>query len=68
MQRLTADEHTKSIQSSAADLQVRHWLVPDLGRPINKLDDLLELASHLPPLGHLEHQGRKRASAMQRSL
>ena len=50
MQRLTADEHTKSIQSllAAGPAGAPHWLVPDLGRPINKLDDLLELASHLP--------------------
>lgn len=49
-QRQTATEHSKSIQSllSAGPEGANHWVVPDLGRPINKLDDLLELASHLP--------------------
>lgn len=49
-QKLTADEHAKSIQSllSAGPAGASHWLVPDLGRPINALDDLLDLASHLP--------------------
>ena len=49
-QRLTADEHTKGIQSllAAGPAGAPHWLVPDLGKPINKLDDLLDLASHLP--------------------
>lgn len=49
-QRLTAEEHSRSIQSllSAGPDGANHWIVPDLGKPINKLDDLLELASHLP--------------------
>ena len=42
--------HTKSIQSllSAGPADADHWVVPDMGKPINSLDDLLELASHLP--------------------
>ena len=49
-QQLTATEHSKSIRSllSAGPQDADHWIVPDLGKPINQLEDLLELASHLP--------------------
>ena len=53
-QQMTASEHSKSIESllSAGPQGAEHWIVPDLGKPINKLDDLLELASHLPAPTH----------------
>ena len=46
----TPSEHSKSIRSllSAGPQDADHWVVPDLGKPINQLEDLLELASHLP--------------------
>ena len=47
-----ADLHERSIQSllSAGPRDADHWVIPDLGRPAEKLADLLDLAEHLPTL------------------
>ncbi len=49
-QTQVAERHQASIKSlrSAGPQDSRHWAVPDLGRPIDTLNDLLAISKHLP--------------------
>ena len=55
LQAQLAQQHQRSIDAllAAGPDPSAHWIIPDLGRPINNLDDLIELSDHLPRLDSL---------------
>ena len=55
IQNQIAIQHQRSIDGllAAGPSNAKHWVIPDLGRPVNTLDDLLQLGESIPQLGDL---------------
>lgn len=54
-QSLLAEIDHRNIQAlkAAGPKHAAHWMIPDQGRPVNHLDDLISLATHLPATSDL---------------
>ncbi len=58
LQNQRAQQHQRSIDAllAAGPKQAKHWIVPDLGRPIHTLNDLIVLSEQLPQIEALSTQ------------
>ena len=53
IQNQLAHQHQRSIDAllAAGPSNTKHWVIPDLGRPVNTLDDLIHLGANIPQVG-----------------